>query len=432
LTRAVRIAVLGASGLIGHALALDLIRRGFAVTALARRFTAAQRLALGENAVMTPFGGGLARWFEDCDIIVNCVGILQDGPGGTADAVHRVFAGWLATFCAAAPSRLLVHISMPGDAAADRTAFSRSKRAADSAITASGAPYAILRPGFVLASNAYGGSALLRALAMLPLRLPASYDAAPFAAMEEIATTVAWLAQGWRESAAAPQTIWDLTEENPATMGHMVAALRGHLGGPQPWAALPAWLMQLGAWAGDAVSWLGWKPPVRSTALREIRRGVMGDPRPWIAATGIHPRSHEAVLAAMPCTVQERWFARLYLLKSLALAVLVLFWCASGLIALGGAFSQARTILLSHGFSFTAATVTTIVSSLMDIAIGLSIAVSRTSRFGLAVGIPVSLGYMAGAAFIAPDLWLEPLGALVKTFPAIVLMLVALAIRDDR
>ena len=31
-----------------------------------------------------------------------------------------------------------------------------------------------------------------------------------------------------------------------------------------------------------------------------------------------------------------------------------------------------------------------------------------------------------------PDIWVEPLGALVKTFPAIVLMLVALAIIDDR
>ena len=29
---------------------------------------------------------------------------------------------------------------------------------------------------------------------------------------------------------------------------------------------------------------------------------------------------------------------------------------------------------------------------------------------------------MAGAAILTPDLWIEPLGALVKTGPAIVLM----------
>ena len=42
------------------------------------------------------------------------------------------------------------------------------------------------------------------------------------------------------------------------------------------------------------------------------------------------------------------------------------------------------------------------------------------------------MGYMAGAALITPDLWLEPLGALVKTGPAIVRMLVALAVLDER
>jgi hypothetical protein len=44
----------------------------------------------------------------------------------------------------------------------------------------------------------------------------------------------------------------------------------------------------------------------------------------------------------------------------------------------------------------------------------------------------VSLGYMAGSTLIAPDLWIEPLGALVKTGPAIVLMLVGLAMLEAR
>jgi hypothetical protein len=50
----------------------------------------------------------------------------------------------------------------------------------------------------------------------------------------------------------------------------------------------------------------------------------------------------------------------------------------------------------------------------------------------LLAGIVVSLGYMAGAALLAPVLWIEPLGALVKTGPAIVLMIVALLMLDNR
>jgi hypothetical protein len=68
----------------------------------------------------------------------------------------------------------------------------------------------------------------------------------------------------------------------------------------------------------------------------------------------------------------------------------------------------------------------------MDFLVGVAIAFKRTSRFGLMAGIAVSLFYMISATILTPDLWVEPLGALVKTFPAIVLMLVALAISDDR
>ena len=39
---------------------------------------------------------------------------------------------------------------------------------------------------------------------------------------------------------------------------------------------------------------------------------------------------------------------------------------------------------------------------------------------------------MLGAAILTPDLWIEPLGALVKTGPAIVLMLVALLTLDNQ
>jgi DoxX-like protein len=55
-----------------------------------------------------------------------------------------------------------------------------------------------------------------------------------------------------------------------------------------------------------------------------------------------------------------------------------------------------------------------------------------TCTIGLIWGIVASLGYMVGAAILTPDLWTEPLGALVKTGPAIVLMLVALLMLDNR
>ncbi len=123
-------------------------------------------------------------------------------------------------------------------------------------------------------------------------------------------------------------------------------------GGPARRITVPEWLLDAAGWAGNGAAGLGWRSPVRATAIREMRRGVTGDPRPWITATGITPLPAAAALP--PTTVQEAWFARLYLLKALALAVLVLFWVVSGLIALTVAFEPAKAILINAWFRTSA------------------------------------------------------------------------------
>ncbi|TIU24624.1 MAG: hypothetical protein E5W38_30535, partial [Mesorhizobium sp.] len=43
-----------------------------------------------------------------------------------------------------------------------------------------------------------------------------------------------------------------------------------------------------------------------------------------------------------------------------------------------------------------------------------------------------TLLYLAAATMLAPDLWLDPLGAIVKAVPMLCLVLVALAILEER
>jgi uncharacterized protein YbjT (DUF2867 family) len=435
-----RILILGASGLIGLAIASDLAARGFVVIAVARRFTAAQRHALTPDLREIPVADYDAMQLKHlvdesaADVVVNCLGALQDRPGQSLHAVHDAFVDKLVTgMRATARPVLLVHLSIPGDDADDQTNFSRSKREADRRIAASGLSYAILRPGFVLAPAAYGGSALLRALAAWPVDLPQAEMRRPFAAIavEDIAETVAVLAQ--RFPAQKPAAIFDLMHPDEISLGDVLGTLRRWLGlAPYAHVTMPKFLLDLGARLGDLVSLMGWGPPVRSTALAELRRGVTGDPAPWMAATGIAPRSLATLLKARPADVQEKWFARLLLLKPLIIGILVAFWCLSGLIALTVAYRPAVAILTSHGYSDLHAQAITIVSSLLDISVGLAIAFRRSCRVGLLTGVAVSLFYMIGAAIITPELWIEPLGALVKTGPAIVLMLVAFAMLEER
>ena len=430
------IAILGASGLIGEALARHLQAEGFPVLALARRFTPAQRQALRrpvEAPLVDQTAADLARLLhaEGVDIVVNCIGVLQDSRKGTAQAVHRDFAARLVE---GTQTRLLVQVSIPGRETDDRTDFSLTKREAERLIAEKAACFGILRPGFVWAQAAYGGSALVRALAMLPFALPAREAASPFAATDvrDIGRTVAFLAHRWAAGERDWRVTWDVMESRPGTVGTVVEAVRRHLGGPPARLSLPGFLMAAGAHLGDLAARLGWSPPIRSTALAEMRRGVSGDPSAWMATTGFEPASLTEALSTTPATVQERWFARLYGLKALVFTMLVLFWLVSGLVALTVSFEAATAILIGLGLPVGLAKGATVLTSLLDIQIGTMIATRRTARLGLWAAIALSLVYVLGSILFDPDLWLDPLGSMVKTLPAILLALVALALLDER
>jgi uncharacterized protein YbjT (DUF2867 family) len=438
MSEARKILVLGASGLIGRFVTDDLRARGFHVIGIARRFASSQKqnpLDL-EMPVVSMDSAALARLIgdHDIDIVVNCLGVLQDGPGSDTRDVHRGFVERLLRAIGDSGRVIrLIHVSIPGLANDDRTAFSRSKREAEALIAASGVAYAILRPGFVVAPSAYGGSAMLRALAALPIDLPATEAATPFqpVAVEDIAATMAWLASREIPDNAADAVVWDLMQPQPVTLGGVIEQFRRAFGtADRPRIALPTFLLDLGARLGDLASLLGWMPPMRSTAIAELRRGVTGDPRPWMAATGIVPKTLAQMLRA--ATIQDKWFARLFLIKALVIASLALFWIASGFIALVISYDAAAAILTSHAFPPALVAPFTVGTSLMDMTIGILIAFRRSCALGLIAGIAASSGYMLGTAILTPDLWIEPLGALVKTGPAIVLMGVAMLTLDNR
>ncbi|MCP3474646.1 SDR family oxidoreductase [Bradyrhizobium sp. CCGUVB1N3] len=434
------ILLLGASGLIGRFVTDDLRARGFRVIGVARQLSPAQKMsALDiELPILILDAAALTRLLNEhaVDVVVNCLGVLQDSPGSDTNAVHRDFVARLLQAIGASGRAIrLVHISIPGAANEDRTAFATTKREAERLIGSSGIPHAILRPGFVVATSAYGGSAMLRALAAFPLDLPAKEMAMPFqpVAACDIAATIAWLAAREIDDPTVKAVSWDLMQTEPVTMAGVIKQFRSGFGiAGWPHFAMPAFLLDVGAKLGDFASRLGWMPPMRSTAIAELRRGVTGDPQHWIAATGIAPMTLAETIGRHPATIQDKWFARLFLIKALVFASLVAFWIVSGFIALFVSYRAAAGILTAHGFPPALVDPITIGTSLMDMSIGVLIAFRRTAAIGLVAGIVASLGYMAGAAILTPDLWIEPLGALVKTGPAIVLMLVALLMLDNR
>ena len=194
---------------------------------------------------------------------------------------------------------------------------------------------------------------------------------------------------------------------------------------------IPAPLADLLYKLSDLAGALGWRPPTRRTAQKEITRGAVGDIGAWSENTGIEPTALSVALARTPVSVQERWFARLYLLKPVIFVVLSLFWIATGVISLTTGYQIGIDLMERTGAGVLAGP-SVVAGAIADIVIGLAIAVRRTSRAGLYGAIALSLFYAAAGTVLLPELWNEPLGPLMKIWPIIVLHFAALAILGER
>jgi hypothetical protein len=190
-------------------------------------------------------------------------------------------------------------------------------------------------------------------------------------------------------------------------------------------------MMGLAYRAGDALAWLGWRPPIRSTAGKEIRRGAIGEDGAWRGSTGIEPQSLADALASNPASVQERWFSRLYLLKPVAIGTFALFWLLTGLISLGPGYGRATHYMLAGGGGALSEP-SVIAGGLADIAIACGIAWRPTTRLALWAALGLSLFYIVAGTLLLPELWADPLGPMMKIWPILALNLLCLAILDER
>ena len=215
-----KVLVLGATGFIGSVIAQRLHDEGHVVTGLGRNLDRALNRHPDIRWLKVDLGdlGRAIDWtpvLHGQDIVVNCAGALQDGLHDDLAATQE--RAMLALYAAAGQTgiRLIVQISANTADAGTETAFLGTKRAADRALTESGVPYVILRPAVVIGRNAFGGTALLRALAALPGPIPLAYADNPVAtvSVDDVATCVASAVAGVIQP--RPSSVWSRPRSSP-------------------------------------------------------------------------------------------------------------------------------------------------------------------------------------------------------------------------
>ncbi|MBM1815196.1 DoxX-like family protein [Pseudosulfitobacter pseudonitzschiae] len=412
--------ILGADGFIGRHIAFAARRAGWQVTAHARNPAGLQHMGFDTlRADLTdPATHDPAFWrpvLAEGAHVINAAGLLT-GSEATMHAVH--VAAPAAVYAALSPGARGVLISAIGIEA--QTPFARHRRDGEAAAPDS---IAILRPGLVLGHTSYGGSSLARALAALPLVTPVvGKGDQPFNPIH--ADDLAAIALHCLEHpplaglhvVGGPETV---------TQKQMLQVLRGWMGlRPAITLRLPGPLARMMGTIGDAMR-LG---PISRTAVDQLSQGVHA---PHALPEGPQPRPFTDILHAQPCGAQDLWHARLYLMRPVLRLVLAVLWLLSGLIGLTLPAADFLP-LVPDTLPDTALILMARAGGLADLAIAAALLRGWRPRMMAAVQFGMIVAYTAAFTLLNPELWLLPLGGLLKNVPLLVLIAMAAIVERER
>jgi len=426
--------VLGGYGLIGLACMRALSRAGFEVSGVGRSMRSANAVDLSVEWIIRDIPTiTVEEWsaiLDGVDVIVNASGALQDGARDDLEAIHVTAVARLVEAAARLPVRI-VQISAAGVSESASTAFFRTKARGDMILSSGAKNWIILRPTLVLSQEAYGGTALLRAASALPLIQPHVLASAQIQTVYvgDVAAAVVASAQGQIRSG----TIADITEQDTHTFPDLLAKVRRWQGwsGPVASPTIPAALVSAVGKIADLLGHLGWRSPLRTTALKALADGIRGDPGAWAKAGGSSCRSLDDTLALLPATRQERLFSRAYVALPLAIGTLAIFWLLSGLITLIDP-ARAMSVLAERAVSSWVIAPTVLGGAVADILLGIGILWRPWSRHAALGMLGLSSAYLIGSLFAAPDLWADPLGPMVKVLPGMTLAALVWLMLEER
>ncbi len=400
-----RVLILGADGFIGRHIAFHLRDQGHEVLAQARR---PDRLAtMGFETLKAdltnPATHDPAFWQPHLQNthLINAAGLLTGTEAQMTAVHHHAPKAALAALPSDSRALLISAIGIHTD-----TPFARHRRQTEALFHG----HTILRPGMVLADTSYGGSSALRAFAAFPLVTPIVGDGTqafnPIHAADLAALVLHHLT-------APPQTL-EVGGPEIVTLAELTQLTRRWLGlAPQRVLHLPIPLARSLGRVGDALQ-LG---PISSTAVTQLQAGMLATVAP--TARGV-----SQFTMARPAGTQDLWQARLYLLKPLIRLTLAILWLASaalGLLLPATAFPEVN-----------APTALARIGGLADLALGLALLRNWRPKTTALLQLGLVGSYTIALTLLAPELWLDPFGGLLKNLPILALILTHLALVEER
>lgn len=421
-----RVLVTGASGFIGAAVVAALAARGHRVVACVHRAPASAPDDVERIAVDYRRDTDAAAWLprlRGVDAVVNAVGILREARGATFLALHSDAPRALFAACEAAGVGRVVQISALGADAQARSRYHLSKKAADDALRAGGLDWTVIQPSVVFGAGGASTGLFLR-LAALPLTPLVGGDSRmqPVHIDDLSALVVRALETGCasRETVAAvgPRAV---------TLREMLSVYRRALGLGRAWLLpVPMPLVRLAAVAGD----LTHAGSLSTETLGMLQRGNTGSDAALRRCLGRAPRAPEAFIpsAMAPALRLAAVWGWLY---PLLLATIAAVWISGGVVSWLYGREYGLALLADLGLPPGAAAFAFAASCALNVVLGVLTLLWPRRPLWLAQ-LAVMVFYTAALSVVAPELWADPFGALVKNLPLAALLLGLLYLTPGR
>jgi uncharacterized protein YbjT (DUF2867 family) len=423
-----RVLLTGASGFIGRAVAQALRERGHAVVPAQRRPAAAGESVQVDFADVPRRDWWLPR-LAGIDAVVNAVGILRERPGQRFAALHAEAPAELFRACADAGVPAVVQVSALGADDAARSAYHRSKKAADDVLRGLPLRAAIVQPSLVYGPGGTS-AALFDKLALAPL-LPFPAGGRMAVQPVHVDDLVAGIV---RLLEAPPPAVTTLVFAGPRPLAlrDYLAQLRAALGERSPLRVVPVPAAVFRATAALAAHLPGSMLDAETADMLLAGNGternglplVLGHapraPRDFVAPAAREPARRQAVLAL--------WLPVL----RVALAALWL-WTAAvsfGLYPVSGSLDLLARVGLHGGLALTAL----YGAAALDLALGvLTLAApARWRRPVWLAQLALIAGYTLLISLFLPEYWLHPYGPISKNLPLAALIALLWALEPPR
>jgi len=419
-----RVLVCGATGCIGHAVVHALRARNHPVVEAARALPeGARTLPVDFMQPQEPRDWARLLAARRIDAVVNCVGILMQGPSQSFERVHARGPSELFKGAALAGVHRVVQVSALGvrdEASAHGVPYLLSKLQADDTLAALPMESAIVRPSLVYGPGS-ASAALFATLASLPLIATPGRDLQQVQPIHvyEVAEAVVQLLE--RSEPLAPGEIFELGGPQPVTCRQMLASYRHAMGlGPALWLPVPLALMRLGAACAE---WLPQKVFSRDT-LRLLERGntPAANAAPRLLGRAPTPLQ-EGLAITPPQPALDLQVTLSPLMDGVLRLALAGMWVGMALASLGGPQAPGVLHLLERwGFSGPAGVAVMLASCGLDLALGVAVLL-RPAPATYAVQMAAVLGCMLMAAVSMPALTLDHAEPLMKNLPVLALLL---------